>query len=94
MDETKPLAVCPRCSTPLVSTFEFSKKEWVCLACPAALEWLEARSGKPTPTAMAEYEKHRAAYDRGREERRAAGTQGDLQAFLDATTPEVPTSPQ
>jgi len=72
----RPFACCPRCGEPLVSTFEFRKKEWVCVACPAVWDWLSARAGAVSPEMQARYDEHKKRYDTGREQRRNDGTLG------------------
>lgn len=77
MNPDKPMAVCPYCGDPLVSTFEFKFKEWICMGCDRLLEWLSARDGGiATPEMIARYETHRAKYDSEREVRKQNGTFG------------------
>lgn len=72
--ETKPeppFALC-HCGTPLVSTFEVSKKEWYCVKCQAFFEWLHAQRGSgpnPTPELADRYDAAKEQYNAERERR-------------------------
>jgi rubrerythrin len=39
---------CPTCSAPVISTFVFPKKEWICLECGWLGEFLQPRHTPPT----------------------------------------------
>lgn len=47
------MAMCPSCSTPLVSSMAFAGYEFVCLGCGSRFGWLEPHAVEETP-ALAE----------------------------------------
>lgn len=51
------VAMCRRCEDePLVSTFSFYKKEFICLGCGGLYEWLQPRGADETTKLLAKAE--------------------------------------
>lgn len=48
------VAMCPSCEVPLVATFAFDGKEFICLRCGALYEWLEPTPADSTPELLAQ----------------------------------------
>lgn len=77
-----PMAMCHDCPEPLVSTFEFKYKEFLCMSCRRLYEFLSPRAAESTPELEARQKVLQAQYDAEREERRKAGTHGNIKAML------------
>ena len=48
-DGPPPMAMCPACDEPLVSTLEFKYKEFICMGCGRKWEFLSPRAAVATP---------------------------------------------
>ncbi len=58
------VAMCRSCeSEPLVSTFDFYKKEFICLGCGGLYEWLQPRGADETPELLALMEAREAEWE-------------------------------
>lgn len=76
IESPKKYAGCPLCGHPLVQTFEFKFKEWICMGCAKVWEYLSAKTIEGTPEVVALYDQARAQYARERKAREKAGTAG------------------
>lgn len=54
MTDDRPVAVCPRCTSVVVSTMHFAGAEWYCLDCGAPIAYLDAVPATPTIERVAE----------------------------------------
>lgn len=52
-----------RCGEPLVSTFAFSKKEFICVRCGSLYELLQPQGADETPELLARMEELRAEWE-------------------------------
>lgn len=53
------VAMCPNCNTPLVMTFKYRYKEFICLECRGLFEFLQPIAAEETPALldkMAQYQ--------------------------------------
>ena len=86
-----PMATCPRCREPLIFTFRFQGKEFICMGCGRLWGFVEPIPAESTPELEARYRELKAKWDK--EPRGTApGGGGDvsrLQHFDDMR--EIPT---
>ena len=48
-----PIATCPSCSEPLIGTFKFPGKEFICVACRRLWGFVEPTPAESTPELLA-----------------------------------------
>lgn len=77
-----PMAVCPRCGTPLVFTFEFRGAEFVCMTCRGLLGFLAPDPADWTAELQARHDELKALYQLERERREAGLCNGCGGTFL------------
>lgn len=62
--KSPPLALCPRCEEPLISTFAFPGSEFFCICCGAKVTFLGPKRGDgDDPKLQARYEELEAEWD-------------------------------
>lgn len=59
------MAMCPRCSEPLIETFEVKYKEFHCLICGGWFEFLQPRGWAVTPEISARKDELLARFKAG-----------------------------
>ena len=58
-----PMATCPNCGEPLIATFKFRGKEFICIECRKLWEFLEPTPVESTPDLDARYKELRAKWE-------------------------------
>ena len=62
-----PMATCPRCDEPLISTIKFRGKEFICVACRRLWEFLQPKAAEVTPELQTRYDELKAQWDKEQE---------------------------
>ena len=57
-----PIATCPSCSEPLVGTFKFPGKEFICVACRGLWGFVEPTPAEATPELLARLKELKAQW--------------------------------
>lgn len=76
------MATCPVDGEPLVMTFEFPGKEFICVVCSRLYEFFGPKPAVSTPELEARYAEHKATYDAA-----LAARMTEARAALRATRP-------
>lgn len=69
MSTETPMAGCHTCNEPLVLTFEFAGKEFICVVCGQLYEYFGPKHLEWTPELQARHDELAAQYDTERKER-------------------------
>jgi hypothetical protein len=75
-DEAVPMAGCHRCDEPLVLTFEFPKKEFICVECGQLYEYFGPKRLTWTPERQARHDELAERYKAERAARAEAARRG------------------
>lgn len=75
-DEAVPMAGCHHCDEPLVLTFEFPKKEFICVECGALYEFFGPKRLTWTPERQARHDALAERYNAERAARAEAARRG------------------
>jgi hypothetical protein len=62
-ERVPPMAMCPRCEAPLISTCVFSGYEFYCVECGNRVTFFGPRAAQPTPELDARHDALRAEWD-------------------------------
>jgi len=57
-----PMAICPHCREPLIGTFRFPGKEFICMGCDRLWGFVEPIPAEATPELEARYQELKAKW--------------------------------
>lgn len=58
-----PIAMCPSCNEPLIMTFQFPGKEFICVCCRKLWEFIDPTPAEATPERIARHQVLKAKWE-------------------------------